>query len=260
MIKINFPTKIGTDEDGYIMKFASIHNINSEYKLLIEQLIEILKYNIGDNLHSIYVYGSVGRGEGVLGKSDIDLCVVINKPLNEIKLNNLRKDREGFLDKNKNVPKVDFDIGVISDVLNLENVYYWGFWIKHICDCLYGKDLSSKFPKMKPNINKCKSVNEDTIETFLDYIELVVKDNLDDYIFKSILKRIIRGAYCLVSVEDKSWAISVEDILSILHHYLPEESKLEEIRLIFKDKKEISSKIILDIIEYFILWFKQNKN
>ncbi|MGL4106785.1 hypothetical protein [Clostridium sp. LP20] len=47
--------------------------------------------------------------------------------------------------------KVDFDIGVICDVLNPENLFCWGFWIKHICDCLYGEDLSVKFPRMKPN-------------------------------------------------------------------------------------------------------------
>ncbi|WP_346896546.1 nucleotidyltransferase domain-containing protein [Clostridium sp. UBA7503] len=256
---MNFPTKIGTDKDGYIMKFASKDNINSNYMTLIEQLIEILKYNIGNKLHSIYVYGSVGRGEAILSKSDVDLCIIINTPLNAIELDNLRKDKEQFLNKNKSIPKVDFDIGMIDDVLNPENLYYWGFWIKHICDCLYGKDLSVKFPKMKPNKNICKSLNNDIIGTLSEYRELIVKDNFNNLDLKSSLKRIIRGAYCLVSAEDKSWVINTEDILGILNHYFPEESKFKEIELILKDKAENSSTRILEIIEYFILWFKQNK-
>lgn len=255
---MNFPTKIGTDENGYIMKFASKNSINSDYMILIEELIEILKYNIGNKLHSIYVYGSVGRGKSILGKSDIDLCIVIKTPLNEIELDNLQKDKEKFLIRNKNVPKVDFDIGVIDDVLNLNNLYYWGFWIKHICGCLYGEDLSLKFSKMRPNVNICRSLNVDIIETLLDYREMIIKDDFDDYTLKSILKRIIRGAYCLVSVEDKSWAINTEDILSILNYYFPQELKFNEIELMFKDKEKISSARTLEIIEYFIDWFKEN--
>ncbi len=256
---MNFPTKIGTDENGYIMKFASKDSINSDYMILIEDLIEILKYNIGNKLHSIYVYGSVGRGKAILGKSDIDLCIVIKIPLNEIELGNLEKDKEKFLIRNKNVPKVDFDIGVIDDVLNPDNLYYWGFWIKHICSCLYGEDLSFEFSKMSPNRNICKSLNGDIIETLLEYRELIVKDDFNDATLKSILKRIIRGAYCLVSVEDKSWATNTSDILDILNYYSPNESKFKEIELMLRGKNEILDIKILEIVEYFILWFEQNK-
>ena len=79
--------------------------------ILIEQLIEILKDNIGNKLHSIYVYGSVGRGEAILGKSDIDLCH------KRYVYDDNSKDKivkEILEDKSLKLPNKEFDV-VIGD-------------------------------------------------------------------------------------------------------------------------------------------------
>ena len=67
---MNFPTKIGTDENGYILNFASKDKIMPQYLVILEELIDLLIENIKDKIHSIYIYGSV-HGELLFGVNQI---------------------------------------------------------------------------------------------------------------------------------------------------------------------------------------------
>ena len=256
---MNFPTKIGVDSDGYILNQTSKNKINSTYLLLLNKLTEILKQCTDDKLHSIYVYGSVARGEEVLGKSDIDLSIILTSPLTSTEIKILNKEKIKFINANHHiVPKVDFDIGILDEVLKKDNLYYWGFWIKHICTCIYGEDLSVNFPRMKPNINICKSLNQDIVDTLKNYRKQIVEGDFDDGILITVLKRIIRGAYCLVSVEDESWSINIQENLVILNHYFPKEESFKKIRLILRGEENLIHTEILEYIDYFTIWFNQN--
>ncbi|WP_315115612.1 nucleotidyltransferase domain-containing protein [uncultured Clostridium sp.] len=256
---MNFPTQIGTDREGYIINYTSKDNISLNYLLILEELIQLLKQDLNDKLHSIYVYGSVGRGEAILGKSDIDLSIVLNLQLTRQELEKLNNHKNEFLEENKMVPKIDFDIGTLNDVLKEENLYYWGFWIKHICTCIYGEDLSINFPKMKPNRSICQSLNQDVISSLINYKDNIIKNEVDSNMLISALKRIIRGAYCLVAVIDKSWITKIEDIIIVLNYYFPSETSFKDIDLMLKGKEEVTSKQVLKLIDYFIPWFNRHR-
>lgn len=256
---MNFPTQIGTDREGYIINYTSKDNISLNYLSILEELIQLLKQDLNDKLHSIYVYGSVGRGEAIWGKSDIDLSIVLNLQLTREELEKLNNHKNRFVKENKMVPKIDFDIGTLNDVLKEENLYYWGFWIKHICTCIYGEDLSINFPKMKPNRSICQSLNQDVISSLTNYKDDIIKNEVDSNMLISALKRIIRGAYCLVAVIDKSWITKIEDIIIVLNYYFPSETSFKDIDLMLTGKEEVTSKQVLRFIDYFIPWFNRHR-
>ncbi len=256
---MKFPTHIGTDREGYIINYASKDNISLNYLSILEELIQLLKQDLNDKLHSIYVYGSVGRGEAIWGKSDIDLSIVLNLQLTREELEKLNNHKNKFLEENKMVPKIDFDIGTLNDVLKEENLHYWGFWIKHICTCIYGEDLSINFPKMKPNRSICQSLNQDIISSLINYKDNITKNEVDSNMLISALKRIIRGAYCLVAVIDKSWITKIDDIIIVLNYYFPSETSFKDIDLMLKGKEEVTSKQVLKLIDYFIPWFNRHR-
>lgn len=256
---MNFPTQMGTDREGYIINYTSKDNISLNYLLILEELTQLLKKDLNNKLHSIYVYGSVGRGEAILGKSDIDLSIVLNSQLTCEELEKLNNNKNEFLEENKMVPKIDFDIGTLNDVLKEGNLYYWGFWIKHICTCIYGEDLSINFPKMKPNRSICQSLNQDVISSLINYRDNIIKNEVDSNMLISALKRIIRGAYCLVAVIDKSWIRKIEDIIIVLNYYFPSETSFKDIGLMLKENEEVTSKQVLKLIDYFIPWFIRHR-
>lgn len=227
-----------------------------QYLVILEKLIDLLIENIKDKIHSIYIYGSVGRGTAIWGESDIDLTIVLYSKLNEVEVNKLNDAKNNFLLENKDIPKIDFDIVVLGDVLKTENFYYWGFWIKHICACIYGDDLATRFPKMKPNKITCIMLNQDISDTLIEYKTKITTGDFDSTILISVLKRILRAAYCLVSHIDKSWAVKIQDICYILKHYFPDEYKFKEIEFLLEDTSNISYIKVLEIIDYFSIWFK----
>jgi len=56
---MNFPTQIGTDREGYIINYTSKDKIGLNYLLILEELIQLLKQDLNDKLHSIYIYMEV---------------------------------------------------------------------------------------------------------------------------------------------------------------------------------------------------------
>ncbi len=111
---------------------------------------------------------------------------------------------------------------------------------------------------MKPNINICKSLNQDIVDTLKSYRKQIVEGDSDDSVLITVLKRIIRGAYCLVSAEDESWSINIQENLVILNHYFPKEESFKKIRLILRGEKKLIHTEILEYIDYFTIWFNQN--
>jgi len=53
---------IGIDEKGYILNCTPKDNIFEPWLSLVNGSIKEIKEKFKDNLHSIYIYGSVGRG------------------------------------------------------------------------------------------------------------------------------------------------------------------------------------------------------
>lgn len=256
---MKIPTRIGIDIDGYIINLTSTDKITDIYQKALNKIIDILGRCAGDKLHSIYLYGSVGRGEAMLGSSDIDLSVILTSPLTALENKILQQETRKFIYDNHNIPKVDYDIGILDEINDNKNLYSWGFWLKHICTCIYGDDLSIKFPRMKPNINISKSLNNDIISTLKSYRKAIIEEDFDNYTLLSALKRIVRGVYCLISVIDNSWSTNIKENLIIIQHYFPKEDFLKRIDEMFINIENLSSNEVLDCINYFITWFENNK-
>lgn len=72
------PTRLGTDEDGYVINQTSIKHIQPEFETILFKSIELVKEAFDEHLHSIYLYGSIGRGTAVAGESDLDLTVLVH--------------------------------------------------------------------------------------------------------------------------------------------------------------------------------------
>ncbi|MBD8004966.1 nucleotidyltransferase domain-containing protein [Bacillus norwichensis] len=254
---MEFPTRIGVDNDGYILNATSLDKVNCAYKELLNQVIEILKKCAGAKLHSVYLYGSVGRGQAVFGTSDIDLSVIVTSPFTPQEAALLNEENRKFISENPIVPKVDYDIGMMDEVFQDNSQYYWGFWLKHVCICIYGEDLSIHFPKMKPNFQICRALNQDLIDTLNRSRKEMNEGEVDNHQLLSVLKRIVRGAYCYVAEKDESWSTSIQENLQILQHYFPGEINFKKMKGAFLHKKIPTVNEVLNYIDYFIDWFNE---
>lgn len=128
---------------------------------LLEALTAGLPRQFPALIHSIYLYGSVARGEALPGVSDLDITLLLIKPADSGALQRLEAWRQAFQLEQRIVSKVDFDIGSVDEALAPEHHDSWGFWLKHHCRCLWGEDVSAAFSLFRPDRRIALAVNAD---------------------------------------------------------------------------------------------------
>ncbi|WP_214722200.1 nucleotidyltransferase domain-containing protein [Exiguobacterium sp. s192] len=248
---MQLPTRFGTDEAGYIINQTSRMNIQVMFRPVIEEVIGLLKKQFGEVLHSVYVYGSIGRGTAVAGKSDLDLTVIVRK---DVQIDALKEGTQGLLERHPEIIKVDYDIGMLGTVLSPENLYEWGFWIRHVCSCIDGFDLSDQFSDMKPDVRISRALNRDLSVQLRMAHEKLEAGKMTQTEKRSLVKRMIRGAYLHVNVKDQSFAFTIEDSLSILRLYFPENILIEDLAK-STDKMELSDEWLRELLHRYALTF-----
>ncbi len=82
------------DSKGYILNDARPEKVDFIYNDLIKTVVETYKYQLQSDLHSVYIRGSIPRGLGIPGVSDLDTLCVTNKELKEIDLIGPKKQNE----------------------------------------------------------------------------------------------------------------------------------------------------------------------
>ena len=220
------PSRLGTDKAGYVVNPTSRDLIQPEFNSVLFASIELLKEMFGGNLHSVYVYGSVGRGAAVVGQSDLDLTVLVDEKVDPTTLFERTDD---LLKVHPEVIKIDYDIGRLDTSLDPTNRFEWGFWLRHLCTCVYGEDISTRFPLMKPDVRISRALNQDFPIRLVAVREQLKSGAISHIEKRSMVKRIIRAWYLTINVQDESFATTVEEKLDILRRYFPNDDRLHRL-------------------------------
>src|SRR5699024_4948168 len=117
---------------------------DSLYFPCIQETVKELVRLFPDLLHSVYVYGSVARGEAIVGKSDLDLLVMFNDTLGAEELAELKTVTN---DLSRTYHSLVRDVGIavadVEYVIDPANYYEQAF-IKELCVCVHGEDRSEE--------------------------------------------------------------------------------------------------------------------
>ncbi|WP_251125735.1 nucleotidyltransferase domain-containing protein [Exiguobacterium sp. s183] len=238
------PTRLGTDEAGYVINQTSIKHIQPEFKAVLFKSIELVKEAFGERLHSIYLYGSIGRGTAVAGESDLDLTVLVHE---DVDATELIKQTELLLTEHPEIIKIDYDIGRIDVALDPSNRFEWGFWLRHLCTCVDGEDISRRFPLMKPDARVSMALNQDLVSSIETTKAKLLHGEMSHIEKRSIVKRVIRGWYLTINVKDESFATTVEACLLILKLYFPGDQRVEQGETLLR-QGDITNQQLLDYL------------
>tara|TARA_Y100001960_G_C14744647_1_gene864962 strand:- start:848 stop:2359 length:1512 start_codon:yes stop_codon:yes gene_type:complete len=208
----------GLTSHGYIDNPYSVEHVQPEFTAVVEQMLRRLEETFPGQLHSVYLYGSVPRGNAVFGQSDLDASVVFHQPLSSNDHKQLQRIANELTSQYSAISKLDFDPGHLREVLAVEEEYRWQFWLKHCCCCLWGEDLSTGFRLHKPSLRIAWQLNED-LPQVLESIQ-----TQDGKAYTKVLgKKLLRSAYLLVAEQDNSWLSDLDSIAKVLHQYYPDD-------------------------------------
>jgi hypothetical protein len=131
-----------TDSEGYLINPASKEKITEEWKPVVDDILRAYQLHYGDVLHSVYVRGSVAKGDAVAGVSDVDTFAYVNQDKEEIKTDWMDSFEKEIVSKYPFAQGVELSVDPVTDadndrVLILQSA------------CVYGDDLSSKMGKIK---------------------------------------------------------------------------------------------------------------
>ncbi|MFS1934136.1 nucleotidyltransferase domain-containing protein [Vibrio splendidus] len=213
----------GLDKDGFIQNLYSPMNIAPEFQGVVNAVIDSLLSELPNQIDGIYLYGSVPRGTAIVGRSDLDVSIVLATPVGQ-------REKEVFNLLSDTIPqtypqvtKLDIDPGSLSEVLQPNEEFHWQFWLKHCCCCVWGNDLSAGFPRYKPSNEIAQALNGD-LSTFLEQMTPSFKSMSDADVTKVIGKKLVRAAYYFVAEKDGSWYTNLNQCTAVAKRYYPNQS------------------------------------
>lgn len=218
----------GLDRNGFIVSDVSLDKINYVYLPCIEESVEKLKRLFPHELHSVYLYGSVARGEAIPNKSDLDLLALFNPLLTPdaaAELKSLAKDMSHTYCSL--VRDVGIAVGDYNYALNPANYYEQAF-LRELCVCLYGEDLRDRFGPYKLTSEIAISFNGDIGEVLNQTIpRLEAASDLDfKTITQAFARKLIRTYYSMVMARSQIWSTRLHDQCQVFARYFPEKQPM----------------------------------
>ncbi|WP_425665763.1 nucleotidyltransferase domain-containing protein [Vibrio tubiashii] len=213
----------GLDNQGFIRNVYASKNIQLEFKVVVDAVVSELCYRLPEQVDGIYLYGSVPRGNAIVGSSDLDVSIILTTPISQ-------KEEQVFNELSAAIPKeypevskLDIDPGYLNGVLESKEKYHWQFWLKHCCCCIWGNDLSARFSSYKPSIEIAQALNGDLL-TFLEQMSFGYAGMSDANVAKVLGKKLLRAAYYFVAAKDCSWYTDLFQCVEVAKRYYPVQS------------------------------------
>ncbi|SDC82152.1 hypothetical protein SAMN05421663_104216 [Terribacillus halophilus] len=196
------------DVKGYIVNEARKEWIDPVYDDLIKRVVQVYKDQLGPNLHSIYIRGSIPRGLGIVGVSDLDTLCITNNKMDELDLTWVNKAENEINQAFSCVNGVELSFYHIEEICNSSTFSIIPFMIKTHSICVYGKDAGHHLPSYRAD----RTLANDHIINLQQYIESAKhdlqgnedkEDILDCCIW--IMKIIIRAGLALIMEIEKQY-------------------------------------------------------
>lgn len=216
----------GLDRDGYIVSDVGLDKIDIAYFPCIHESVEKLTQVFPHRLHSIYVYGSVARGEAVAVKSDLDLLALFLGTLTREESAKLHTLTEALSQKYRSLVR---DVGIAvanyDDAVDPANYYEQAF-LKEMCACVHGEDLRERFGPYQLTSEIAISFNGNIREVLARTISRleVASDEEFKRLSQTFARKLIRTYYSMVMVRSQIWSTRLHEQSEVVIHHFPEKA------------------------------------
>ncbi len=233
----------------------------SKYAAALRELIHFMKSGLGENLHSIYVYGSVARKTAVPGQSGLDIVVVTHRGFEEQRAGLVNTIRWRFQKAYPFITQLSFKTALVETVASLDSLFSWGFLLRHCAVCVYGDDLSECFGDYEPSWEIAKHWNmdvEDWLAVYRHRIGRSDKPEAQIQAQKAIAKKLLRASYSLVIPQDKNWYDDPIDCGKHFLRYHPEKlTEIERLGLLLRLEKAVPKRSVVGLLDSYGEWLVQ---
>lgn len=218
----------GLDPNGYLVSDVSKNKINDVYLPCIQDSIEKLKHLYPQQLHSVYVYGSVARGEAIIKKSDLDLITMFYTNLDPVLITKLKQVATELSEKYHYLVR---DVGIAVTYYDYaidQSNYYENAFLKELCVCMYGEDIGKRFGPYKLTSEIAISFNGDIYDVLNRTLKKLEIASEGDFKIgtQNFARKLIRTYYSMVMVRSQIWTTRLHEQSEVSIRYLPEKEAI----------------------------------
>ncbi|WP_337024629.1 MULTISPECIES: nucleotidyltransferase domain-containing protein [unclassified Pantoea] len=205
--------KMAVDETGFISD-PDGKNLQPQFSNMISDVAKALVISQADNIHSIYVYGSVAQGTAVETVSDLDITVIFSRERVGTESPTLTEVIRSLEEAHPVISKIDLDTGTLSTVMDPQQLNRWGYWLKHHCVCVYGQDLRERFAAFRPSREIAVAVNGDFFNVLNEYASQMKPPSEPaqrQRLQRAAARKAIRSTNILRDENDSDWPMTLEE-------------------------------------------------
>ncbi|WP_377890617.1 nucleotidyltransferase [Alkalihalobacillus sp. R86527] len=136
-------------EDGVIVNCSSMNNVSVEFKEAISFYKQAILSCFPNEIHSVYVRGSVPRGFGIEGVSDLDTIIITGSSQEKLSASDLDNIEKQVVERFPFVNGVEMSIFSLEEVLETSRFAIIPFMIKTHSICIYGDNVQKKLPQYR---------------------------------------------------------------------------------------------------------------
>ena len=211
-----------TDIEGFIINEASADMIQPPWTSVVEDVKDSYLNN-WQKIHSIYIRGSIARGSGVEGISDVDTLAVVYGDKKDLDHSWVLNFKQEMLEKYPFCLDVELKCVPLNRLLNLEDEYCHTLRmiVQITAVCIWGDDVRPLLPKFKPGREtmKCALVLSDNIDRLINWRE---QYKFTPRSCQWIMKRILRSGFEIVMAEANCYTRDLYPCWQIFSRYYPE--------------------------------------
>lgn len=234
--------------DGKLYMPTSKVHIQREYKSPIKDVLNFFKSLNNENIHSIYLRGSIIFGSGVKNFSDLDFFIITLHPLRDFDRQLIRRNMDKLNKKYPFITKFDLGYFTLDQILSMkENVL-----IKLTSICIYGKDIKDKIKSPKPG--KDITISLSLIEGEMAKTRQEIKNGFYNKTNTTsmclwIMKRIVRSGLEIVSEKEGCFTRDLDECFKKFIKYYPSKKECMQKALSFAIQPTTNIKLIKDIFD-----------
>lgn len=250
----------GLDADGFIISDVGLDKIDQAYLLCIQDCAEKLATLFPHQLHSVYVYGSVARGEAVVIKSDLDLLVLFNETLTTEELTELKTLTSALSqDYQSLVRDVGIAVAYYDYVVDPENYDEQAF-IKELCVYIHGEDIRNRFGPYKLTSEIAIRFNGDIREVLARTIIRLGSASTDEHKIRvqGFARKLIRTYYSMVMARSQIWTTILNEQADVFLHYYPHKKSVIDTLLTWIEEPPTNRERALDLFQSEGEWASLN--
>lgn len=250
------------DNRGFLINDAKIDYIKPPFQAVVDDVVEAYQQHIGDEIHSIYMTGSIPRGLAVHGKSDLDAIALLEyytEP--ELVMQDwIAPTEQEITSKHDCISDVQMEIWPHGWVLHDPSEFsISAFILQTYAVCVWGADITPDLTKYKftDKQTRLAIANDDIVQIEPDIQEAVAEIEADSssenvsYWCKRICKNMIHTAFSLVMVDEAVHTRDIDvSVAYFLKHYPDYQSEIQQITNYIVSPTE-SAQNILDFLDTF---------